>query len=101
MTRSTSRRRWPRWSPTRPGCRSSGPILLAIGRYWADRVEDLLRACTDDRDTLPADRSIDVRFDEFMADDLGTVERIYELAGQPFAPASRDAMDAYLPRPRP
>ena len=44
----------------------------------------------------PADRSVDVRFDEFMADDVGTVERIYELAGQPFGPASRAAMEAYL-----
>jgi Sulfotransferase family len=72
------------------------PDPVAIGRYWADRVEDLLGACTRDRDTLPSDRSVDVRFDEFMADDLGTVERIYDLAGQPFASASRAAMDAYL-----
>jgi hypothetical protein len=72
------------------------PDPLAIGRYWADRVEDLLRACTNDRDALPADRSVDVRFDDFMADDLGTVERIYDLAGQPFASTSREAMEAYL-----
>ena len=72
------------------------PDPFAIGRYWADRVEDLLRACTDDRAVLPADRSIDVRFDEFMADDLGTVARIYELAGQPFGSSSRAAMEAYL-----
>ncbi|HVN51552.1 MAG TPA: sulfotransferase, partial [Acidimicrobiales bacterium] len=72
------------------------PDPRAIGRYWADRVEDLLRACTDDRDLLPGDRSIDVRFDEFMSDDLGTVARIYELAGQPFDTASRSAMAAYL-----
>jgi Sulfotransferase family len=72
------------------------PDPIAIGRYWADRVEDLLRACTDDRHLLPAGRSIDVRFDEFMGDDLGTVERIYDLADQPFSAASRTAMDAYL-----
>jgi hypothetical protein len=71
------------------------PDPVRIGRYWADRVEDLLRACTDDRDTLPSERSIDVRFDEFMADDRATVERIYALAGQPLDDESRTAMDAY------
>ena len=72
------------------------PDPLAIGRYWADRVEDLLRACTEDRDVLPTAQSLDVRFDDFMADDLGTVERIYALAGQPFDPPARAAMEAYL-----
>lgn len=68
----------------------------AIGRYWAARVEDLLRACADDRDVLPAARSIDVRFHEFMADDVAMVERVYARAGQPFTPAARAAMDAFM-----
>ncbi len=29
-------------------------------------------------------RLIDVLFDDFMADDMATVERIYDVAGQPF-----------------
>jgi hypothetical protein len=67
-----------------------------IGRYWADRIETMLAACVRDRDALPADRSMDVRFHEFMADDIGTVERIYELAGQPMLDTSRAALDAYV-----
>src|SRR5207302_11071816 len=67
-----------------------------IGRYWADRVEDLLRACAGDRELLPADQSIDVRFNEFMADDVAMVERIYELAGQPMTSEARSAMDAFM-----
>jgi hypothetical protein len=67
-----------------------------IGRYWADRVEDLLRACTDDRDLLPADRSLDVRFGELLGDDLAPVERIYALADQPMTAAGRSAMAAFL-----
>ena len=39
---------------------------------------------------------IDVRFDEFMADDMATVARIYELAGQPLGPGSRQAMERYV-----
>ncbi len=68
----------------------------AIGAYWADRLERMLGACVRDRDLLPADRSIDVRFDEFMADDLAMVHRIYELAGQPVTEQSDAAMHAFL-----
>jgi hypothetical protein len=48
-----------------------------------------------DRDVLPADQSLDVRFDDFMTDEWGTVERIYEKAGQPFPDSSRAALHAY------
>jgi hypothetical protein len=36
-------------------------------RYWADIIEDFLRAAVRDRDQLPPSRSLDVRFDDFMA----------------------------------
>ncbi|HYF45726.1 MAG TPA: hypothetical protein VD926_05905, partial [Acidimicrobiales bacterium] len=42
------------------------------------------------------DQSIDVGFDEFMADDLAMVARIYDLAGQPFDEGARTAIQAYL-----
>ena len=38
-----------------------------IGHYWADRLERMLRRCAEDHDVLPADQTIDVHFDEFMA----------------------------------
>ena len=46
--------------------------------------------------TQVAERSMDVRFHEFMADDLGTVERIYAMAGQPMGDESRAALEGYL-----
>ncbi len=67
-----------------------------IGGYWADRIERMLRACADERDVLPADQSIDVPFDEFMADDVAMVERIYELAGQPMTAGARAAMQEFM-----
>ena len=67
-----------------------------IGRYWADRVEDMLRACVDHREVLPPERSLDVRFDEFMSDDVAMVESIYALAGQPMTRGGRAAMDAFM-----
>jgi hypothetical protein len=67
-----------------------------IGRYWADRIEDMLRACVEERDLLPADRSVDVPFHEFMADDVAMVERIYDVAGQAMTPEARASMDAFM-----
>jgi sulfotransferase family protein len=67
-----------------------------IGGYWADRIECMLRSCADERDVLPAGQSIDVPFDEFMADDVAMVGRIYELAGQPMTDGARAAMQAFM-----
>jgi hypothetical protein len=67
-----------------------------IGGYWADRLERMLRRCAEDRDLLPADRTIDVHFDEFMADDVAMVERVYRLAGQPFDESVRGAMSTFM-----
>jgi hypothetical protein len=72
------------------------PDPVAIGGFWIDRIDTVLRRCVADRELLPPDQSIDVYFDEFMADDLAMVERIYGLAGQPFGAASRGAMATYL-----
>ncbi|HEY8215773.1 MAG TPA: sulfotransferase [Acidimicrobiia bacterium] len=67
-----------------------------IGHYWADRVETMLRAGMRDHHLLPTDRSIDVRFDEFMADDLAMVERIYAVADQPYTTDVRRAMEGFM-----
>jgi hypothetical protein len=72
------------------------PDPVALGRYWRARVEDLLTDCARDRHLLPDDRTIDVGFDEFMADDVAMVERVYALAGQPFDERARGAMEAYM-----
>lgn len=70
--------------------------VAAIGAYWVDRVERLLRACVRDRDRVPASQGVDVRFHEFMADDVGTVRRIYDVAGLPMTPAARARLDAFM-----
>jgi hypothetical protein len=68
----------------------------ALAAYWIDRVDHLLRACVRDRDLLPSDRTVDVVFDEFMADDVGMVERIYERTDLPMTPATRKQLDRYM-----
>ncbi len=69
---------------------------VKIGHYWADRVETMLRAGMRDHHLLPEDRFLDVKFDEFMADDLAMVQRIYQVADQPFTDEARAAMDAFM-----
>jgi hypothetical protein len=65
-------------------------------KYWSDRVHKLLTASVRDRHLLPSERCVDVLFHEFMADDIATVERIYEVAGLPMTQDSRAQMDAYM-----
>jgi Sulfotransferase family len=67
-----------------------------IGRYWSDRLERMLRQSVADHDALPAERTIDVQFDEFMADDVAMVQRVYDVAGQPMDERSRAAMSAFM-----
>ena len=70
---------------------------VAISNYWADRLDDMLNAAMRDRALLGgAESSLDIRFDQFMADDMGTIERIYALAGQPFDGTARSAMQSYV-----
>ncbi len=51
------------------------PVMF--GDYWSGRVEDFLRAAVRDRDALPADRTIDVHFRDFVGDNMAPVREIY------------------------
>jgi len=67
-----------------------------IAGFWIDRLEQMLAALIRDRDTIGPNRSIDIRFDDFMADELGVAERVYALAGEPFTEEARMAIADYL-----
>jgi hypothetical protein len=56
----------------------------------------MLSACVASRDVLPASQSMDMHFDEFMADDMAMVERIYALAGQPLTANARASMSGFM-----
>jgi hypothetical protein len=67
-----------------------------IAASWIDRLQTMLDALVHDRDVIPLESSTDVRFDDFMADELGIAERVYDLAGEPLTNAARTAMVDYL-----
>jgi sulfotransferase family protein len=75
--------------------RSPVPVR-EIAEHWVDRLDHMLTALVRDRDTIGPDRSIDIRFDQFMADELGVAERVYALAGEPFTEQARAAVAGYL-----
>lgn len=73
------------------------PVPVAeIAAYWIERLERMLNALVRDRDTIGHDRSIDVRFNDFMADEIGVAKRVYALADEPFTDAARAAVTGYL-----
>lgn len=71
------------------------PDAHAVGGYWSRRCEDFMRGAVDDRSAFPDSQSLDVTFQDFMADELGTVERIYALAGLELTDEARTALNTY------
>jgi glyoxylase-like metal-dependent hydrolase (beta-lactamase superfamily II) len=69
--------------------------IAALAEYWVARIEHLLVACVRDRGCIPPERSLDVRFDDFMADELGTVARVHAKAGLEMSPAARAELQAF------
>jgi hypothetical protein len=63
--------------------------------YWTDRIGRLLDASLRDRHLLPTDRTVDVFFDEYMADEPGTLQRVYDAAGIELTDRARAEIEAY------
>lgn len=68
--------------------------LPELADYWIARIERLLQRCVAERAVLP--KALDVRFDEYMADQLGTIQRVYALADLELTPQARARIEAYL-----
>lgn len=77
----------------RLGCGAVDP--KAVGRYWLERVAAMLQASVTDRTAVPEHQVADVFFDDFMADEIGTVQRIYGFAGQRFDEDTREGIECY------
>jgi hypothetical protein len=75
--------------------RSPIPVQELAGSM-IDRLQMMLDAFVRDRDVIGPQRSIDVRFDDFMNDELGVAERVFDLAGEPITAEGRAAMADYL-----
>jgi Sulfotransferase family len=67
-----------------------------IAEYWIDRLDHMLTALIRDRDAIGPERSIDIRFVDFMADELGVAEQVYALVDEPFTEQAHTAVAGYL-----
>jgi hypothetical protein len=72
------------------------PDPLAIGAYWADRIEAMLRRSVLDRPPSAAKRFVDVAFSELVTDPLAVVRRIYRTAGRELTREAERTMRDYL-----
>ncbi len=63
--------------------------------YWTERIGTLLDASLRDRHLLAEDRTVDVFFEEYMADELGTLERVYDCAGIALTEQARTEISDY------
>lgn len=67
-----------------------------LAAYWLDRIERLLRASLRDLRLIPQTQRIDVEFGDFMAEELGTVTRILDVAGLGVPDKTRAELTAYI-----
>jgi hypothetical protein len=63
--------------------------------YWIERIGALLDASLRDRQLLTEDHTVDVFFDQYMADEFGTVERVYDCAGIALTDQARSEISDY------
>ncbi len=67
-----------------------------LARYWADRVERLLRAAVRDAGSIPPAQRVDVEFRELMADDVAMAGSILAAAGLDVTDGCRSGLEAYV-----
>jgi len=63
---------------------------------WVDRLELMLTALVRDRDAIAPERSIDVSFEDYLADQLGVAEQVYKLIDEPMTADARTRITNYL-----
>lgn len=68
----------------------------AIGRHWAGRLEDMLRASVRDRALIPEAQVRDVPFHAFMKDEFATLERVFAFAERPMDEATAASARRFL-----
>jgi hypothetical protein len=75
------------------------PDITAHVAYWTDRIERMLRAYIRDMDAVPDSQRLDLMFQDIIADDVGTAQKVLDFAGMRSVPESvadmRDYMDSH------
>jgi hypothetical protein len=84
--------------PTIRSMYSDDLVVEQIAEEWAFNNTHALDASVTFRESgaIAPDRVVDIAFDDFMADQVGQVRRIYDHFGYEFTDGFADAIDAYI-----
>jgi hypothetical protein len=72
------------------------PDIEAHVAYWVDRMERMLRAYIRDYKKIPDNRRVDLLFQDIIADDIGSAQRVLEAAGLPTTPENTQDLKDYM-----
>ncbi len=72
------------------------PDIEAHVAYWVDRIERMLRAYVRDYRKVPDNRRVDLLFQDIIADDIGSAQRVLEASGLPATPESTQDLEDYM-----
>ena len=64
--------------------------------YWVDRIERMLRAYLRDYEIVPNERRIDLLFQDIVADDIGSAQKVLAAAGLPTTSESTQHLRDYM-----
>lgn len=64
--------------------------------YWVDRIERMLRAYLRDYRSVPEERRVDLLFQDIVADDIGSAQRVLTAAGLPTTTDSTQDLRDYM-----
>jgi hypothetical protein len=72
------------------------PNIEAHVTYWVDRIERMLHAYLRDMDLIPKGQRVDLMFQDVVADDVGSAQRVLQAAGLEPTPESREDFRQYM-----
>ena len=75
---------------------ADAPDAVTVGRQWSEQMRRGTEHAMAVRDSLPADRFLDVRFEDTVSDPFGVARAVYRFAGMPLTEAARAGMWAWM-----
>ncbi|WP_197380059.1 sulfotransferase family protein [Mycolicibacterium mengxianglii] len=67
-----------------------------IAASWVNRLQLMLDTLVRERDVIGPGHSVDIRFDEFMSDEMSVAQRVYDIAGEDLSGDCHTAIGRYL-----
>jgi len=75
---------------------ADAPDPIAVGRQWSEQMRRGTDHAMAVRDAMPAERFLDVRFEDTVRDPFGVAQAVYRFAGMPLTEAARAGMWAWM-----